>query len=293
MTAERTAAGTLPIGQPLTDTSPDGLRRAIEADSIGTRVLNGEIPLEPHLEADAAWARAAIPDPFRNVVASARFMPATADRRIGEIAAAFAERRTSFLWWRADFHTPSDLGQRLDRVGIVEVGSSPAMAMDLDRLPPPEAPPEGLDIRAVTDEPGLRAYLKVLRAEPPPAGAPPIFRPEIARAILVHTTPRLPLEPVPLRYVGWLDGRPVATSRLSLAGGAAGLYAVSTIPEARGRGIGRAMSLVPLRAARSIGYRIGTLQASDAGYRIYCSIGFADLARYAIHVGGLPPGALG
>ena len=167
------------------------------------------------------------------------------------------------------------------------------MTVDLAELPAALEPPAGLEILEVTDVAGLREYLAVLGVEPPPEGAPPLFTPEIVAAITAHTGPRLVLEPVPLRYVGRLDGRPVATSRLSLAGGAAGIYAVETLAEFRGRGIGRAMTLAPLLAARRLGYRIGTLQSSEAGFGVYRSIGFEEQFRYAIHVGGVPPGSIG
>jgi ribosomal protein S18 acetylase RimI-like enzyme len=281
------------VSPPLLDTSPDGLARAIDADSVATRVLGGELPLEAHLDPDAAWAVNPIPDPFRSVVASARFEERSAYRRIAEIAAAFAERATPFLWWRAPFHGPVDLGERLERAGIWQVGDAPAMTMDLADLPAALEPPAGLEILEVTDVAGLREYLAILGVEPPPEGAPPLFTPEIVAAIIAHSGPRLVLEPVPLRYVGRIEGRPVATSRLSLAGGAAGIYAVETLAEFRGRGIGRAMTLAPLLAARRLGYRIATLQSSDAGFGVYRSIGFEEQFRYAIHVGGVPPGSIG
>jgi ribosomal protein S18 acetylase RimI-like enzyme len=281
------------VSPPLLDTSPDGLARAIDADSVATRVLNGELPLEAHLDPDAAWAINPIADPFRSVVAATRFDERSADRRIAEIAAAFAERATPFLWWRAPFHGPADLGQRLERAGIWQVGDAPAMTVDLADLPAALDPPAGLEILGVTDVAGLREYLVVLGVEPPPEGAPPLFTPEIVAAITTHTGPRLALEPVPMRYVGRFEGRPVATSRLSLAGGAAGIYAVETLAEFRGRGIGRAMTLAPLLAARRLGYRIGTLQSSEAGFGVYRSIGFEEQFRYAIHVGGVPPGSIG
>lgn len=276
------------IAPPLTDTSPDGLARAIDADSVGTRVLNPELPLEAHLDVDAAWARGSIPDPFRNVVAAAGFEPAAADRRIAEIAAAYAERGTAFLWWRAPFHGPADLGERLERAGIWQVADAPAMAMDLADLPDEVGGPDGLEVAAVTDAPALREYLAVLGEEPPPPGEPSLFSPEIVEAIVAHTGPRLGREPVPMRYLGRIDGRAVAASRLSLAGGAAGIYAVETLATFRGRGIGRAMTLAPLLAARRLGYRIGTLQSTEAGYPVYRRLGFVEQFRYAIHVGNAP-----
>jgi GNAT superfamily N-acetyltransferase len=279
----------LDLPPPLTDVSAEGMARAIEADSIGTRLLNGESPLEPHLDPDAAWAMTATPDPFRNVVVSARFDEASADGRIVEIAAAFARRGTPFLWWRAPFHSPADLGERLERAGISEIAAGPGMALDLRSLPNPEDPPAGLEIHAVTDVEGLRAYLDVLSSELAPADEPDLFPPGTIEAIIEHTGPRLADEPIPMRYLGRLAGHPVATSRVSLAGGVAGIYAVHTQPDVRGRGIGRAMTLAPLQAARTLGYRIATLQSTEAGFGVYRAIGFEEVFRYAIHVGGWKP----
>ena len=279
--------GPLGVAPPLTDTSPLGLAVAVDLDSAATRVLNADVPLEVHLDADASWAVNPIPDPFRSVVASARFDEGSADRRILEIAAGFASRGSAFLWWRNPLHTPADLGERLERAGIWEIGDSPGMAVDLARLPGQLDLPAGLEIRGVIDLEGLRDYIAVLETEPAPPGAPPLFHPDIVEATIAHRGPTLRAEPVPMRYVGWLEGRPVATSRLSLAGGAAGIYSVQTIVEARGRGIGRAMTLAPLLAARELGYRIGTLQSSDLGFGIYRGLGFEEMFRFSIHVGGV------
>jgi len=277
------AAGPV-IAPPLEDTSADGLRAAIEADSIGTRVASGDLPNEPHLDADASWAVGGPMDPYANTVASARFDAETADRRIAEIVAAYDAVPTPFLWWRAPFHTPDDLEARLVRAGIYPVGESPAMALDLGTLGPTPATPAGLELRGVTDEEGLRAYIDVLAAEPPVAGAPPMFSPDKVARMVEHVVPRLAGEPAPLRMVGFLDGRPVATARLSLAGGAAGIYSVATLPAARGRGIGASVTFACLATGRDLGYRIATLQSTDMGFGIYGRFGFVEQFRYAIHV---------
>ncbi len=86
-----------------------------------------------------------------------------------------------------------------------------------------------------------------------------------------------------------LDGRPVATSQLFVGADVAGIYNVTCLPEARGRGIGAAVTRVPLLEARRQGYYLSILQASDLGYPVYRRLGFQDCGRlntYQFRSGG-------
>jgi GNAT superfamily N-acetyltransferase len=94
--------------------------------------------------------------------------------------------------------------------------------------------------------------------------------------LLHETDPKLMLA-----YTGFLDNQPVATALLFLAAGIAGIYAVSTIPAARRKGIGAWMTLLPLLRARSSGYKIGILFASHMGVGVYRSLGFQEYCKIA------------
>jgi len=85
-------------------------------------------------------------------------------------------------------------------------------------------------------------------------------------------------------YLALLNGKPVGTSQLFLSEGVAGIYNVTCIPEARGQGIGSAVTLAPLLKAREMGYRIGVLQASQKGYNAYRRLGFQDFGKLSLYL---------
>ena len=261
-----------------TDTSPAGLRAAADADIVATRLYNGDFPLEPHEEVDVAWAVPAEPSEMRSVVAWADFEFGLVERRLDELLEALAPWRT-VLWWLAPHHGPADLEERLARRGFAQVDDIAAMGIGLDQLPRQVDIPAGVRIELVDDPDDVEVYVGLLLRET--ASHHPM-RPDAGAARRRHLLARLGNDPDSRRYVAWLDGRPVATSRLSMAGGAAGLYTVVTMPEARGRGIGTATTLTALLAGREAGMRIGVLQATDMGIGIYRRLGFQELFRYAL-----------
>jgi ribosomal protein S18 acetylase RimI-like enzyme len=264
----------------LTDVSPAGLRAAIEADIVASRIYGGDLPVEPHEDPDAAWMVAPPGDAWRSAVVRAAFAPESADGRIREILATTEARGTWTVWWLAPHHRPADLAERLVTHGFRAVHEVAAMGVDLAVLPERGQLPQGVTIRRVTDDAGVRAYLDVIMTEGPPgAPAPSHAAIELRRR---HIAASLKRGSTQVRRVAWVGGRPVATARLSVAGGVAGLYGVLTLPAFRGRGIGRAMTLEALLAGRDAGLRIGALQATDMGYRLYRTLGYEELFRYTL-----------
>lgn len=84
----------------------------------------------------------------------------------------------------------------------------------------------------------------------------------------------------PLRnWIAYLDGAPVAAAALFIGAGVAGIYNVCTVPEARGRGIGSAVTAVAIDAAVADGLELAVLGASDMGFSIYRRLGFREVSR--------------
>jgi GNAT superfamily N-acetyltransferase len=181
-----------------------------------------------------------------------------------------SNRVAAFTWWLAPGIRTEDWAPHLLSQGYGLNQRLPGMARDLAGLPawePPTPAVPPLEIRLVEDRETLRLWAEtfVTGYEVPEAFALPFFR--LYEGL--HD-PRGPMR----SYIGFRDGRAVATSTLFLAAGVAGIYDVATLPPERGLGYGSAMTLVPLREARDLGYRIGILQSSPQGFRVYERLGF-------------------
>jgi predicted acetyltransferase len=75
-------------------------------------------------------------------------------------------------------------------------------------------------------------------------------------------------------YLGYLGETPVASSILFKGNETAGIYYVGTLHEARNRGIAKAMTNNLLKNAKTEGYKISVLHASERGCPLYKNIGF-------------------
>lgn len=80
------------------------------------------------------------------------------------------------------------------------------------------------------------------------------------------------------------DGRPAGCAALRAAGGARGEMKRLYVREAaRGTGLGRALALRVIEAARALGYRelcLDTLPSMERAQALYLALGFRDTAAY-------------
>jgi ribosomal protein S18 acetylase RimI-like enzyme len=81
-------------------------------------------------------------------------------------------------------------------------------------------------------------------------------------------------------YVGYVGGKPATTSLRVRTGDVAGIYFVGTLPQFRRRGFGESMTWRAITDGRADGCKIGYLQASEMGRRIYQRMGFRVIEEY-------------
>jgi hypothetical protein len=81
-------------------------------------------------------------------------------------------------------------------------------------------------------------------------------------------------------YIGTADGVPVTTGMGSTVGAAAGVFNIGTPQEFRGRGYGAAVTARVAMDGLVAGAEWAFLQSSEAGYRVYQSIGFETMERW-------------
>ncbi len=84
--------------------------------------------------------------------------------------------------------------------------------------------------------------------------------------------------------VGYLDGAPVATSIAISSANAGGVVNVLTLEEARGQGIGTALTWAAVEAGVARGHDIVVLQATPMGLPVYRSMGFETVVEHAEYV---------
>jgi ribosomal protein S18 acetylase RimI-like enzyme len=89
-------------------------------------------------------------------------------------------------------------------------------------------------------------------------------------------------------FVTYLDGEPVAAASVVLARGIAGVQWVGVLEQARGRGLGAAVTAAAANAGFEMGADCAWLEASHMGEPVYLRMGFEELFSYRIYVAPPP-----
>jgi GNAT superfamily N-acetyltransferase len=255
----------------LRDPSIPELTGAIESNVFAFFSLFRRWPAaELHDEPDAMWSLTDVPFPLFNSVLRARIADEQVDAVVDAAIGRCRSRGVPMLWWTGPATRPVDLPARLLARGFVHEVDAPGMAIDLSA--PAAVPPAvaGLTVERVVGARSLQPWCDVAVAG---FGMPEFVGPHFFD--LFSSIGLADDEPV-RHYLGRLDGEAVAAATLFLGAGVAGIYDVATIPAARQRGIGAAMTRHGLADARAAGYHFGILQSSAMGAPVYRRLGFRE-----------------
>jgi ribosomal protein S18 acetylase RimI-like enzyme len=281
----------------LTNPSPAQLEAAVEENLFDLfRAMATALPGGELVESEKLSYHLTFPtNPMFKGVWRTRLSADETEEAIDQTLAWFKARNAPFLfWWTGPGTTPADLGARLMRRGLLSMegqmetlapgirqtaAGAPGMVADLRQMNEAalnQVPPD-FDIEEVQDEAALQGFKRVFIKS--------YEIPEWAAQGWVDAAVTLGIGRTPWKmYVGRWNGEAVATNMLFNGAGVASVYAVGTVPSARGRGIGGAITLKPLLDAGAMGYRHAVLFATEMGVHTYERIGFrhcgARINRY-------------
>jgi len=224
------------------------------------------------------WLITNMPDHFMNLVICTQLPSEGIDELIGSALDHFRSLNIGRLSWLAREGVPAtEIKKYLVAHGLTFSESfAIEMAADLNSVPDKLTAPGDLKILPVVAGKILRQWIHVasigfgVREE-----FEKVWYDFFAEAVF-DTRFRT--------YLAVLNGQPVGTSQLFLSAGVAGIYNVTCIPEARGQGVGAAVTRAPLIAAREMGYQVGILQASRLGYNVYRRLGFQDFGKLSVYL---------
>jgi GNAT superfamily N-acetyltransferase len=216
--------------------------------------------------------------PFDGVV-TANLDENNIDSKIQEITDWFSKYTEKIYWWLTPNMKPTSLSKHLQANGFQLIRPVSAMAINLKELD--KTPKiEGLKIKKVTNPELMPIWSEVFLVG---HGLGYMLEDgsEMFDAIGVGKKA--------IKYLGYYNGEPVSSSQIYFGDKVARLNFVSTMPRARGKGIGSAISLAALNEAKDHSYSVAVLYATDMGYPIYKRLGFQDICKIQSYTKELTP----
>jgi GNAT superfamily N-acetyltransferase len=214
--------------------------------------------------------------PGSNGIGGVHWTAEEADRRIEETIAYHRERHIGFQWWVNADNTPSDLGARLEKQGLVLAGDVVTMArLGLDQIDIPINPEIMVETLDGYDDEAIDALCDIDRE---------CFHStqeqiDERRTVWVARMRHPKFREIEINYLARVKGKPVAFARLMLAGGMAYLGGAGTLPEFRGQHVYSTLMRRRLEDARARGYQLAVINAGQLSRPIATRCGFKEYAR--------------
>ncbi|MER8044610.1 GNAT family N-acetyltransferase [Streptomyces sp. NPDC094032] len=203
--------------------------------------------------------------------------PQDADAAIAAQIAHFRAAGQSFEWTLYGHDGPADLADRLLAAGFTAEEPETLMVAEAAALPASVELPDGVELRPVTDEAGVRMMAEVHERA---------FGTDSSQYVSRMLDQLAAAPDSVAAVVALADGVPVSSARLDLPEESdfAGLYGGGTAPEWRGKGLYRALVSHRARTAIARGYRYVQVDAAPTSRPILNRLGFVELTTMTPYV---------
>lgn len=189
----------------------------------------------------------------------------------------FRKRNLPMLWWITPSTQPLNLNAELEKEGMVLIETATGMGLKLDGFKENEKGDANSSIVMVTNREELDKWISVFGRS--------FEMPENVKEFFFRALDYLGLDSGPFsHFICLMDDMPVACASIYISGKTAGLYNVGTLPEARGKGAGRAISIHSVLRATQSGCDTMVLHATEMGEPIYKRLGFRKYCEIKAYV---------
>jgi GNAT superfamily N-acetyltransferase len=192
----------------------------------------------------------------------------------------FASRGRGFsVWVRGDQVEDLDLIAAAGAAGLQLVYEMPEMVLRT----PVAAPtlPAGTELRQLTAIDQVDDYWRIAAA----SYASLDFPTEVFSGYRNHSGL---LAANVAAFIACLDGDPVSIAMTMVSHDIAGIYWVGSLEQARGKGLGRAVTAAATNAGFELGANMASLQASPMGKPIYEEMGYESIFDYRLFMSPAP-----
>ncbi|MFX1458015.1 MAG: GNAT family N-acetyltransferase [Promethearchaeota archaeon] len=191
-------------------------------------------------------------------------------KTIKENITFFEKRQVPFLWVLGPSSTPKNMGELLIKNGFI-VDKLQGMAYNLKMMNTERELLNKVKIVKVESMDNLKVWNNIiLTGFDFPEEVRPNFFFEAFLFILLNNRASASA------FLAYYDGNPVASSLVLYKAGVAGIHMVTTLEEARRKGIGTAITLGSLSEAKKLGYEIAILHSTEMGLNMYKWMGFKE-----------------
>jgi GNAT superfamily N-acetyltransferase len=201
-----------------------------------------------------------------------------------ERAGAFFARlgRGFSVWLRDGDPADRELLAAAEAAELTQVHEAPEMVLGARAEERPL--PQGVELRRLSNAGEAEDYWRVAARAYASLGFP-------AGIFDFYEDPAGLLAPNAAAFLAYLDEKPLSIAMTLVSHGVAGIYWVGSLEEARGMGLGRALTAAATNAGFDLGAEIASLQASEMGRPVYETMGYEAIYDYRLLMSGPPSAA--